>query len=240
MKFLTVSGFLCGLLTRAQNVQPELSFTVETAEFTEDIPVECQVAAGLSVSLSELQACFDSIQGYTGTFSYSGFISAGVWAGNPCALDASDNTGAYLSVESLIKYVPDWMLPGELTGTYTLTLGGATTKECTVSFLVPDDQTGTSCVAPIAGTKAGDDITVPSGVTTFTAQAANFADSVKIAAKSADCKVAELGGSLVSIDASNAKYPFLFQSQSTDPTGPNGATHVIIGTLFLIPLMASL
>eukprot|EP01055_Gregarina_sp_Pseudo9_P001514 Gregarina_sp_Pseudo_9__1513@NODE_2016_length_1200_cov_507_836348_g1293_i2_p1_GENE_NODE_2016_length_1200_cov_507_836348_g1293_i2NODE_2016_length_1200_cov_507_836348_g1293_i2_p1_ORF_typecomplete_len277_score51_22_NODE_2016_length_1200_cov_507_836348_g1293_i23701146 len=258
MKFLTsVSGFLvCGVLTAEVPAQPTLTIILGTPSVPDDMPAECPKEAGL-VTLEALQACYDSTQGYTGTFTYTGQVSAGAWSGNLCQAETNATPAVpYFSSESLLKHLPAWMEPGAATGTYTLTVAQPVTKACVVSFLMPTNPDA-DCVAPIEGPSVGNPITVPKDATSFSVQAPDFAESVKIAATSSDCTLADLGQTLASIDATNVQYDFTFTGGSTDTTptpdgdstseeepivpGPEGASaHLIIGTLFVLSLVATL
>eukprot|EP01055_Gregarina_sp_Pseudo9_P001756 Gregarina_sp_Pseudo_9__1755@NODE_2192_length_1105_cov_11253_137899_g2020_i0_p1_GENE_NODE_2192_length_1105_cov_11253_137899_g2020_i0NODE_2192_length_1105_cov_11253_137899_g2020_i0_p1_ORF_typecomplete_len243_score40_50He_PIG/PF05345_12/0_4_NODE_2192_length_1105_cov_11253_137899_g2020_i025753 len=242
MKFLTVSSFLCGVLTRAQETPatPVLTVTLETVEAPEDIPDPCPKAVG-EVAMTDFEVCHTNLQSYTGAFKYTGQVSAGAWTDNLCQT-AEAETSIYLSSDTLAKYLPDWLQFGAATGTYTLTLEKPTTKTCTVSLLIPTNPEA-ACAAPIEGVPGGDDVQVPAAVTSFPVQATDFADSVKLAAKST-CSWAEFGTTFKAIDATQVKFPFSLEGQATEPTtapGPDGAyAHLIIGTLFVLPLMAAL
>eukprot|EP01055_Gregarina_sp_Pseudo9_P001267 Gregarina_sp_Pseudo_9__1266@NODE_1840_length_1299_cov_212_959524_g1293_i1_p1_GENE_NODE_1840_length_1299_cov_212_959524_g1293_i1NODE_1840_length_1299_cov_212_959524_g1293_i1_p1_ORF_typecomplete_len259_score57_80_NODE_1840_length_1299_cov_212_959524_g1293_i14221198 len=258
MKFLTaVSGFLwCGVLAAET---PTLSVKLETAEFSDGAPANCVITPG-DIPLEALQACYASTHDYAGTFTYSGYVSAGAWSGAPCMAETADHLITFFSVESLAKYVPEWMRAGGATGTYKVTVTPKTVKECVVSFLVPADPIA-KCAAPIIGDVTGTHITVPAGSESFSLQAPDFADSVTIAMAAA-CASADFAA-IASIDATDVKYAFSFNEQSTEPTpnpdedstqhpdgdstedstvpGPEGASaHLIIGTLFVLSLVATL
>eukprot|EP01055_Gregarina_sp_Pseudo9_P000605 Gregarina_sp_Pseudo_9__604@NODE_1387_length_1642_cov_485_180911_g1293_i0_p1_GENE_NODE_1387_length_1642_cov_485_180911_g1293_i0NODE_1387_length_1642_cov_485_180911_g1293_i0_p1_ORF_typecomplete_len261_score51_83Alpha_GJ/PF03229_13/2_5e03Alpha_GJ/PF03229_13/0_037_NODE_1387_length_1642_cov_485_180911_g1293_i07861568 len=260
MKCLTaVSGFFfCGALAADT---PTLSVKVETAEPAEGGPTGCPTAAG-DLTWEALQACYDSAQAFAGTFAYSGYVSAGEWTGVSCEVEAGAPAVAYFAVESLVKYVPEWVKAGGATGTYKVTLEKKTLQACEVSFLVPlkPDE---DCAAAIAGTPAGIPLPLPADSQSLDVPAAVFADSLKLA-MSANCALANAGASITAVDATNVKYAFSFNSEATpnpdedstenpdqdstsnpeeEPTaaGPDGASaRLIIGTLFALPLIAAL
>eukprot|EP01055_Gregarina_sp_Pseudo9_P001421 Gregarina_sp_Pseudo_9__1420@NODE_194_length_3673_cov_193_555586_g179_i0_p3_GENE_NODE_194_length_3673_cov_193_555586_g179_i0NODE_194_length_3673_cov_193_555586_g179_i0_p3_ORF_typecomplete_len141_score39_67Alpha_GJ/PF03229_13/3_5e03Alpha_GJ/PF03229_13/0_22_NODE_194_length_3673_cov_193_555586_g179_i018752297 len=130
-----------------------------------------------------------------------------------------------------------------MSGTYTLTLQAATTTACSVSLLLPTDPTA-ECVAPIEGDKVGEVVAVPSGATSFTIPTEDLGNSTKVAVVSEDCTLAELGTALLSIDATDAKYSFLFLGGSSDTTSKPGqqpegvSARVFIGGLLGLTLAA--
>eukprot|EP01055_Gregarina_sp_Pseudo9_P004442 Gregarina_sp_Pseudo_9__4441@NODE_459_length_2798_cov_517_964117_g435_i0_p2_GENE_NODE_459_length_2798_cov_517_964117_g435_i0NODE_459_length_2798_cov_517_964117_g435_i0_p2_ORF_typecomplete_len237_score40_99Peptidase_S78_2/PF14550_6/0_021DUF3506/PF12014_8/0_039FeldI_B/PF09252_10/0_23_NODE_459_length_2798_cov_517_964117_g435_i03121022 len=236
MKFLTVCGVVCGLVANAQVTPATPAFTtnVEMVVATDTVPTDCPEASG-AFAFDKLQSCYNNAQSYSGIYTFAGQASAGVYTGKPC--QNSDATGTYLTAETLVKYLPDWMKQAAPTGTYTLTLQKQTTKQCVVSFIVPTDQTGETCTAPVEGTKVGEDVTVPLGATSFTVQAADFAESNKIAVLATGCSAEEFGTALVSVDATQVKHPFAYTTEGN----PEGASaHMILGSLLVLPLLANL
>eukprot|EP01055_Gregarina_sp_Pseudo9_P001166 Gregarina_sp_Pseudo_9__1165@NODE_1768_length_1342_cov_518_747506_g1638_i0_p1_GENE_NODE_1768_length_1342_cov_518_747506_g1638_i0NODE_1768_length_1342_cov_518_747506_g1638_i0_p1_ORF_typecomplete_len254_score48_81_NODE_1768_length_1342_cov_518_747506_g1638_i04741235 len=252
MKFLTAGVLVtCGAL--AADAPPALTLDLTVADVNDDIPAPCpQVKA--PVELAVLEECYANLEGYTGPVTYAGTATTGVWPGNPCVTTGGDPVATYFSVDSLGQYLPAWMGLGEALGKYVLTLETATTKECTISFLTPTSPDA-ECAGALEGTPVGTPITVPAGATTFEVVALTFAPSPRIVATSA-CLPDEVGKSVVSIDASPVLLSFNYMRQESTPTtnpggesapasdvapgSPEGVSaHLMIGSLFVLPLLAT-